>query len=51
MIALRRTNPPKKESDMRYLILIAVLVALAAASGGHLVWGDYVGPDTIVWGN
>lgn len=35
---------------MRYLILIAVIAALAAASGGHLVWGDYLpGADTIVW--
>ena len=33
------------------LAIIVLLLALAAASGGHVVWGDYVGPDTVVWGN
>jgi len=37
---------------MRYLCLLAALAAFAA-SGGHVVWGDYLpaGTDHLVWGD
>jgi hypothetical protein len=34
------------------LAIIVLVLALAAASGGHLVWGDSApSADYVVWGN
>jgi hypothetical protein len=34
------------------LVLIALVLVLAAGSGGQIVWGDYlVWGDQIIWGD
>jgi hypothetical protein len=34
------------------LAIIVLVLALAAASGGHVVWGDRApGADQIIWGD
>jgi hypothetical protein len=53
MISPRRTETTRKETDMRHLLFIAVLVALVvSAASGTIVWSDgFAGTDTVVWGN
>jgi hypothetical protein len=48
-----RSQTTQKESDMRHLSLIAVLVALiVSAASGTIVWSDSApGADYVVWGN